>query len=58
MSRSKEAFKLKRRRNWRNKAFAKLSNRSLADVPKNVPHNPRSDVLRRVLGMKPRNKGE
>ena len=47
---------IRRRRVWRNKAFDKLDNRSLADTPKNVPKDPRSDVLRRVLGKEAINK--
>lgn len=44
---------IQHRRAWRNKAFAKLGNRSLVDVEKNL----RSDVLRRVLRKKALHKG-
>lgn len=40
---------IQKRKKWRNAAFAKLDNRSLVYVEKNL----RSDVLRRVLGKKP-----
>lgn len=49
---------IRKRRNWRNQAFAKLDNRSLAEIPKHDVRNPRSDVLRRVLGKKALHGGE
>ena len=51
MGRSVNAFKLKRRRAWRNKAFKILGTRSLIDIPK----GDRSKALREVLKSK---KGE
>ena len=42
------------RKAWRKKGFEKLDTRSLANITK----SDRSDVLRSVLGMRKRKKGE